>query len=274
MKSESTDQHTLRIGAVSYLNSRPLIFQLSQVAPHAQLILDLPSRLADQLEAGRLDVALIPSIEYLRHPEYTIVYDACIACRGPVLSVKLLSRVAIGSIRSMALDEGSRTSIALARILLDERFGIRPELESLPIGGRLEDISADAVLLIGDRAISPPAAGFVDQWDLGQHWWQWSGLPFVFALWAARPGVDIERVGQTLATARDRGLTQLKEIAHDGAADVGLTTDACQSYLCNNLHFFFGPEEQEGLRLFHNRATALGLVPAAIGFKTFGLPTS
>ncbi len=109
------------------------MFRLQHFAPQAELIFDLPSRLADNLAAGQLDVALIPSIEYFQNPSYKIVSDACIACRGPVLSVKLFCRVPAQQIRSLALDEGSRTSAALVRILLKERFGLEPRLEPLPI---------------------------------------------------------------------------------------------------------------------------------------------
>src|SRR5438128_19357 len=98
----------LRVGAVNYLNTRPLIYGFQQFIPQADLILDLPSRLADQLAQGTLDVALIPSIEFFHDPSYAIMSNACIACRGPVLSVKLYSRKPIDSIRSLALDEGSR----------------------------------------------------------------------------------------------------------------------------------------------------------------------
>ena len=105
----------MRIGAVSYLNKKPLVYGLAELAPQHELVFDLPSRLADDLAAGRLDVALIPSIEFFQDPAYVIVSDACIGCRGPVLSVKLLSRVAPDKIRTLALDEGSRTSVALTR---------------------------------------------------------------------------------------------------------------------------------------------------------------
>src|ERR1700733_15959753 len=101
----------LRVGAVTYLNTKPLVYRLEQFAPHVELVFDLPSRLADQLAAGQLDVALIPSIEFFQNPHYTIVSDACIACRGPVRSVKLFSRVPPQNIQSLALDEGSRTSV-------------------------------------------------------------------------------------------------------------------------------------------------------------------
>ena len=120
----------LRIGAVNYLNTKPLIYQLERLAPEARLVLDLPSRLADSLRAGQVDIALIPSIEWQPELGYTIVSDACIACRGPVLSVKLFSRVPIPEIRSLALDEGSRTSIALAGELApgpDYKLYLSPE---------------------------------------------------------------------------------------------------------------------------------------------------
>src|SRR5215475_4027634 len=129
----------LRVGAVTYLNTKPLVFRLPQFAPQAELSFDLPSRLADDLAAGRLDVALIPSIEYFQDPDYRIVSDACIACRGPVLSVKLFSRVKAAHLRTLALDEGSRTSVALVRILFRERFGLEPQTLPLAIGASLSD---------------------------------------------------------------------------------------------------------------------------------------
>src|SRR5262245_32045765 len=166
----------IRIGAVSYLNTKPLVYGLADIAPQAEVIFDLPSRLADHLASGRLDVALIPSIEFFQDPTYTIVSDACIGCRGPVLSVKLLSRVAPEKIRTLALDEGSRTSVALTRILLEQRFGIRPELVPLSIGARAENARTDAILLIGDRAIHSPAGSYAAVWDLGDEWCRWSEL--------------------------------------------------------------------------------------------------
>src|SRR5205085_6110653 len=118
----------MRIGAVSYLNTKPLVYRLAELAPQHELVFDLPSRLADDLAAGKLDVALIPSIEFFQNPSYTIVSDACIGCRGPVRSVKLVSRGPLKQIRTLALDEGSRTSVALVQILLRERYGISPQL--------------------------------------------------------------------------------------------------------------------------------------------------
>lgn len=194
MIDDWTGDHPLRIGVVSYLNSKPLFEDLAELLPDADLRLDYPSRLADQLAAGELDVALIPSVEYFRgqHRDYEIVSDACVAARGPVLSVKLYSRVPPGKIRSLALDEGSRTSATLARVLLAERYGVEPRLEPLPMQCTTQDTLADAVLLIGDRAMFPPEEQFPVTWDLGQEWFEWTGLPFVFAMWVARPGLSEE----------------------------------------------------------------------------------
>ena len=187
----------LRIGAVSYLNSKPLVEGLVELLPDTEIRLDYPSRLADDLTSGELDVALIPSIEYFRGQDYLITSDACVAAHGPVLSVKLYSRVPWSDVRTLALDEGSRTSATLARILLSERFGVQPELQPLPIDHRTEDTTADAILLIGDRAILPPKEKFLVTWDLGQEWFEWTGLPFVFAMWVANDGVRKKRLRKT-----------------------------------------------------------------------------
>jgi chorismate dehydratase len=249
----------VRIGAVEYLNTRPLVYDLAQIAPEADMVFDLPSRLADRLASGELDVALIPSIEFFQEPAYRIVSDACIACRGPVMSVKLFSRVPAEQIRSLALDEGSRTSAALVQILLKEKFVATPRLEPLPIGATLDDSRADAVLLIGDRAIHSPPGHFAEVWDLGDEWVRWAGLPFVFAMWVARESAELNGVEQALCDARDRGVASLEEIAKREAASKGLTVPQCLSYLRDNLHFYLGPREQEGLAKFRDCAIDLGM---------------
>ena len=186
LRRMSRSEKTIRIGAVRYLNTKPLVYRLTELAPQIDLAFDLPSRLADRLAGCELDVALIPTVEAMQNPDYVILSDACIACRGPVWSVKLFSRVPIGQIRTLALDEGSRTSAALVQILLAERAGVHPSLQPLGIGQTTADTQADAVLLIGDRAIHPPAERFAEVWDLGDEWCRWSELPFVFAMWTAR----------------------------------------------------------------------------------------
>jgi chorismate dehydratase len=259
----------VRVGAVSYLNTKPLVWRFAELAPQAELVLDYPSRLADSLAAGTLDVALIPSIEFFHNPSYTIVSDACIACRGPVMSVKLFSRVPLEKIRWLALDEGSRTSVALVQILLAERFGLRPQLQPLPLGSAPQESLADAVLLIGDRAMRAPGGPFAAVWDLGEEWTRWSGLPFVFAMWVARAGVDLQGIETALADCRDAGLAHLREIAAIEAAPLGLTERECIAYLRDNLHFYFGQQEQQGLDRFYRRACQLGLAPDGLDLGIF-----
>src|SRR5437763_7024814 len=122
-----------RVGAVNYLNTKPLIERLTDFAPNVELSLDLPSRLADQLAAGELDVGLIPVAEFFRGDNYTFVPNVAIGSRGPVLSVTLFSKVPWEQIRTVALDEGSRTSSALTQILLRKRYGVDAEVRPLPI---------------------------------------------------------------------------------------------------------------------------------------------
>ena len=212
-----------KIGAVSYLNTKPLVAGLETDASDYQLIFDLPSRLADKLSQGELDVALIPVIEAAAKPDYTIVSDACIACRGPVWSVKLFSKVPIAEIKTLALDEGSRTSRALTRIFLANKFGIKPDCQLLPIDQDWTQIDCDAALVIGDRAMKTEAAEFPISLDLGTAWHDWTRMPFVFAVWAARPGTDLEYVSALLSEARDNGLKCLAEIAADQASHYNLS---------------------------------------------------
>jgi chorismate dehydratase len=262
MSPISDNPGKLRIGAVSYLNTKPLVHGLSRLAPDAEIVFDLPSRLADDLAENRLDVALIPSAELLQHPEYSVVSDACIACRGPVLSVKLLSRVPFDQIQSVALDEGSRTSAALVRILLAERFGLHPRLEALPIGAKLDKLQADAAMLIGDRGMLPIGDGFEYEWDLGEQWSQLTGLPLVFAMWAARPKVDLAAAERVLTEARDEGVERLAEIARHESPGLGIPESECLRYLRDNLQFQLGPRQLAGLKRFYELATQHDLAPA------------
>jgi chorismate dehydratase len=254
----------IRVGAVTYLNAKPLIVSLAKLAPEVEIVFDVPSRLADALAAGQLDVAMIPSIEYARQTGCTVVSDACIACDGPVRSVKLYSRVPIEEIRSLALDEGSRTSAALARILLQEQFGLNPAICLLPLGASVDDVWADAMVLIGDRGMLPTGGDFTFVWDLGEQWSAWTGLPFVFAMWIARPGVDLQGLEQVLSAARDDGLTRLEEIARCEAPLLGISEADCLSYLRDHLKFRLGDRQRQALQRFYTLAERQGLAPAGV----------
>lgn len=250
----------LQIGAVNYLNSRPLIEGLGDLLPTANLTLDYPSRLADSLSDGRLDVALIPSIEYCRQPGYEVVSDACVAARGEVLSVKLYCRVHPGDIRRLALDAGSRTSAALTKVILADRYGVVPQTEPLSMESTTRDSTADAVLLIGDRAMHDPAESFVEVMDLGQVWYDWTGLPFVFAMWVARQESATDGIDDALSQARDLGLARVAEIAAEEAPRLGLTEATAHDYLTKNLHYHLNSAERSGLKLFCELAAQHNLV--------------
>lgn len=250
----------VRLGAVSYLNSRPLVEDLEKLLPGSDIRLDYPSRLADSLGRRELDIALIPSIEYFRRPGYEIVSDACVAARGEVLSVKLYCRVHPGSIRRLALDEGSRTSATLSKVILAEKYGSFPESESLSMESLTTDSSADAVLLIGDRAMHDPSETFVEVMDLGQMWYDWTGLPFVFAMWVAHQDANIRGVSAALSEARNRGVSRLQQIAAAEAPGLGITEHLAHHYLTDNLHYHMTSAERSGLQLFHELASKHNLV--------------
>jgi chorismate dehydratase len=256
--------HPIRIGAVNYLNTKPLIYELESLAPEAELVLEVPSRLADFLAEAQLEVALIPVVEYFRAGSYAIVPNIAIASHGPVLSVTLFSRVPWAGIRRVALDEGSRTSAALAQLLLGRRYGARAEVIPLPLERAAEEVDADAVLLIGDRAMRACLPGFVHAFDLGQEWQDWTGLPFVYAFWAVRDGVDLGSVEGALIQAKRLGLARLGEIAFQEAPALALDAGFCRRYLTNIIRFDLGPREQAGLEHFYRLASEEGLAPHGV----------
>lgn len=258
----------MRVGAVSYLNAKPLYYHLTEFAPNVRLEMDVPSRLAERLGRGELDLALIPSVEYLRgavRSGYEILPGFAIAARGPVRSVKLFSRTPLGRIRRLALDEGSRTSQALTRVWLDAAHGVRPDqIEPLPLGVPIQESMADAVLLIGDRAMQVRDDGFVSVVDLAEAWKSLTGLPFVFALWVTRPGVDLGDLPDVLERCRAEGLANADDLARIHGPRLGIDHDSCVEYLTRVLSYDLGEPELAGLRLFAEKAAALQLAPEGV----------
>ena len=270
-----------RIGAVSYLNTKPLVQGLAEAVGSAgKLSYALPSVLADQLAVGELDAALIPSIETFSNPDYETISNACIACRGPVWSVKLFSRVPIHQIQSLSLDEGSRTSVALARILLKTHFQVDPQLEPLAIDDDWLACQTDAVLLIGDRAMKPQFpqnehGGFVHEIDLGKWWHDWTGLPFVFAMWTVRKELVNSELAapleRWLTEARDRGVHDSGALARQESDRYGLSYQECRDYFDEYLHFRMGPAERTGFAKFRQCVKDLSLFsPRVDGSAPYG----
>ena len=252
--------HRVRVGAVNYLNAKPLVEGLTAFAPDIDLHLDLPSRLADRMADGELDVGLIPVVEFFRAGSYSLVPNIAIASRGPVLSVTLFSRVPWPEIRTVALDEGSRSSAALTQILLRKKHGIVPQIEPLPIAVPADDLTTDAVLLIGDKAMRACLPGFDFAFDLGQEWTDWTGLPFVYAVWAVREGVELGETAAAFERAKRFGLSRAGQIAAREAPLLGLDPGYCRRYLSNIIRYDLGPQERAGLERYRTLAAEIGLI--------------
>jgi chorismate dehydratase len=247
---------TLRLGVVSYLNAVPLVHGLDG-DPRFTLVRDVPSRIAERLHAGEVDLGMLPSVEYAAG-DYAIVPGIGIASRGPVRSVNLFHRRPVSALRRVALDASSRTSVALAKILLRERLGHDPQYVTM--GPPVEDMlaSADAALVIGDPALY--FQGEAERLDLGEEWRARTGLPFVFAFWAGRPGVvDAEGIARLQRALREGQAAFAQIAAQYNGLGAGRGPES-EAYLRRNIVYDLGEEELGGLREFYRRARALGLI--------------
>jgi predicted solute-binding protein len=231
----------IRIGCVPYLNAKPLLEGLDGV------LLLPPADLVGKLASGSLDVALLPAIEVLRRG-LAHVPGIAIASPGRTDSVRLHHAVPLGEIRRVALDRNSRTSNMLTRILLEKRHGLRPTYVVRDPTKGLSFKAVDAVLTIGDTSFRPGKTPFL---DLGSEWKAWTGRPFVYALWAYRPGhARAREIAATLKAAKQRGTARIPEIARREAARLKLTPAYCRKYLTESITFELGAAERAGLRLF------------------------
>jgi chorismate dehydratase len=259
----------VRLGAVSYLNTKPLVHGLDGETTLFSLRFDVPALCAALLHEGRVDLGLIPAIEYLRG-DYRIVPGVAIGSDGPIASVAVFSRVPINQVTALALDTSSRTSVALTRILCARRWQIAPKfVPSDPdLGTMLR--RADAALVIGDPAlaIDPAAAGIVKT-DLGSEWQAMTGLPFVYAMWSGRDGAAGPAHVASLNAARDRGVAAVAAIArHEGGGDARREQRALV-YLRDNLKYGLDERAIAGLRRFHELAADQGLVPGLRDLRFF-----
>jgi chorismate dehydratase len=247
----------VRLGAVGYLNARPLVYQLDR-SPNFSLRFDIPSKCADLLHAGAIDVGLIPSIEYLRGGPLAIVPDLAIASRGPVTSVMLYTTRPMKDVRSIAMDTSSRTSVALVRVLCAKVFRIDPAFESL--GPDLDSMLArdDAALMIGDNALFEHREAV----DLGDEWTRFTGLPFVYAFWAGKPDALTPAHVKELQATRDRGVAEAEAVAREYLKDAPERQAIGARYLRDNIKYHFGDDERKGLELFYRYASEIGVTPA------------
>jgi chorismate dehydratase len=248
----------VRLGAVDYLNARPLVFGLEL---HQEFVLqfDPPSKCAALLHEGSIDVGMIPSIEYLRGAPYCAVPEVAIVSEGPVASVALFSTTPLDRIRSIAADISSRTSNGLLRVLCYESFGVDAELVPMP-PRPIEMLERhDAALVIGDAALFfDHAAAGAAKTDLGEAWTALTALPFVWAFWAGRPGALHGEQVRHLIGAASAGVAQSDAIAEaycgPGRAERG------KRYLRDNIRYGWGERETAGLRKYYELARKHGVI--------------
>lgn len=248
----------IRVDSVAFINSRPLIRGLDR-EPTVALTMAVPSRLIDGLREERTDVALLPVIDYQRLPGLRIVPASCIGCFGPTLTVRLFCRVEPRRVTRVACDTDSHTSVALARVIFAKLYGITPTFVDLPLATGGDD---EARLLIGDKVICEPPAGFPVQIDLGEAWRELTGLPFVFAIWTARAGVELGDLPRVLHETMRRGLLEVDDIVATDAVARGWPPAIARQYLTEYLKFDVGPRQLEAINRFHAYAEEVGIIPS------------
>jgi predicted solute-binding protein len=210
----------------------------------------IPSECAERLAAGAADIGIVPSIELARQP-LEVIPGAGIACRGPVRSILLVSKVPPGRIQTLAADASSRSSVMLARIILARRYGAEPRVVSMPpyLPSMLE--AADAALVIGDPALHlDPASLPCPALDLGAEWCEMTGLPMVFAVWGRRSDVPAGDLAAAFLGSCRYGLANLDEIVRRESAPRNFTETLVRDYLTRHIVFELGAREYEGMRLF------------------------
>jgi chorismate dehydratase len=231
----------IKIGCVPYLNAKPLVEGLEGV------LLKPPADLVGLLVSGKLDVALLPAIEVLRR-DLSHVPGIAIASPGKTDSVRLHHAVEIPDIRRVALDRNSRTSNMLTRIILEKRYGVRPKYVTRDPSKGVSFKAVDAAVTIGDTSFRSAGVPFL---DLGTEWRAFTGRPFVYALWAHRPGHPrAAEIAAMLREAKARGIARIPGIARREAKRLKLTPKFCRTYLTEYITFDLGPAERAGLRLF------------------------
>ena len=229
-----------RVGSVKYLNAVPLTRGIED-----QVVFATPARLAEMLRAGELDAALVSVTEVLLHDLYDVLDGIAVASLGQVLSVFLAYRPPLEQVRQVFCDTASLTSVALLKVLLAER-GLKPEF--LPLANYAEAAQQEAVLLIGDPALDFLRAPHEHQiWDLGAEWSELTKLPFVYAVWALRRGVETKPLRHALREAKTFGLETLDyTITSRAEYDLEFRRD----YLSWHIHYHLGADEKRGLAKF------------------------
>ncbi|MGQ9649447.1 MAG: menaquinone biosynthetic enzyme MqnA/MqnD family protein [Phycisphaerae bacterium] len=256
MKPQQTD---CRLGAVSFLNTKPLIEGLAN-EPGIRLELAVPAELAGMLHAGRVDAALVPVIDIGRAAgRWKRISDAGIGSNGDTLTVQVFSRVPPENMTTLHADTHSHTSVMLARLVW-KGFHRRP-LTVVPLrpGTSLEH--CESVLLIGDKVVGAEVGSFPYRVDLGGAWRAWTGLPFVFAAWAAPVDQETTHLARLLSQARDRGVARAAELAAEYGPALGWPVDLARDYLTRLMKYTITPAAEAGMNKFLELVRAEGLIP-------------
>jgi len=265
----------MRIGRIGYINCAPVYGAIDRgivtLPAGTELVTGTPAELNDLLVAGELDVSVISAVEYARHAkELLLLPDLAISCDGPVRSVALFAKQPVSRLggSTVLLSASSRTSVGLLELLCKDVWKIEPKFAQARAEAQdLDALAAlphEAVLVIGDAALALAARGtYPHRYDLGTEWKQWTGLPFVFAVWAARRSAASRITSlahQSLLASRAWGLSHLELLAEDAAGATGVALAACQEYL-DGLDYAFTYKHLAGLTDFFRRLAAEGLVP-------------
>jgi chorismate dehydratase len=246
----------IRVSFIEFLNAIPLGWGFMHGSHQGlvDLLFDVPSECARHLMGGEADVGLIPVVEYFRIPGLRVIPEIAIAARGKVKSVLFVSKVPIEEVKKVALDSSSRTSTALLKILLSRFYGCDSVEYSESLPNAEEMLAAhDAALLIGNAALQiPPQERYV--YDLAAEWNRFTGLPFVFAFWAVREGVQMGDSLGAFYQSREEGIAAIDEIASIYADRLGLVPSEIRSYLSSNLDYSLDEKNLKGLQLFFSLA--------------------
>jgi len=252
----------LRLSFIHFVNAFPLQWAFMQkIFPDLfEISFDTPAVCADHLASGQADVGLIPAIEYQRIPGLRVIPDLAIASRREVDSVLFVSRKPIEEVKTVALDNSSRTSAVLVRMLLRHKFHISPHYRSAQGDLKAMLSENDSALIIGNPALQVVRREYYVL-DLVEQWVELTGRPFVFAFWAVRPGIEIEPYIRYFVESKDYGLSHVDEIASYAASQLPLSRAVVLDYLENKLNYDLDSGNMNGLNLFFRMAYDDGLIP-------------
>ena len=250
----SDTSRVLRIGSVSFLNALPLIDGLDREG-RVDLVRAVPSRLAEMVDQGEIDVGLVPVVDLIRNGRnWHVSSDACIGCDGATLTVRVFSKVDPSEIQTLLVDVDSHSSVALATVIWQEKYGRRLKLVGFDAANSDESAmsSAEAVLLIGDKVINTPVGMeyFSTHIDLGAAWKSMTGMPFVFAVWAGPDESIMQHAANVFASARDRGVSRAREIATMHAERMGWPVELAHRYYTEHLDFQMTDRHVEGMNCY------------------------